>query len=74
MATFTVYEAQDGWRWRLTANNGRIIADCGEAYESERNAVRAARRTKELAPGAPVRGVDGTRLDESRAGSTADVF
>jgi len=38
-----------------------------------RNAVRAARRTKELAPGAPVRGLDG-RLDESRAGSTADVF
>lgn len=27
-----VYWAKDGWRWRLTAPNGKIIADSGESY------------------------------------------
>lgn len=39
-----VYQAVDGWRWRLKANNGRIVADSGEAYASRPNAIRAARR------------------------------
>lgn len=29
---FHIYKARDGWRWRLVARNGRIIADSGEAY------------------------------------------
>lgn len=37
-----VYEAKDGWRWRMKARNGRIVADSAEAYVSERNAHRAA--------------------------------
>ncbi len=37
-----VYEAKDGWRWRMKAKNGRIIADSGEAYSSRRGAERAA--------------------------------
>ncbi len=28
-----VYEGKDGWRWRIVAANGRILADSGEAYE-----------------------------------------
>lgn len=39
-----VYEARDGWRWRLKATNGRIIADSGEAYtrfSGVRRAVKA---------------------------------
>lgn len=39
-----VYEAADGWRWRLKAFNGRIVADSGEAYVTQANAKRAARR------------------------------
>lgn len=31
-AKATVYKAKDGYRWRLTASNGRILADSGEAY------------------------------------------
>lgn len=27
-----VYKAADGYRWRAVANNGRIVADGGEAY------------------------------------------
>lgn len=28
-----IYEAKDGWRWRLWARNGRVIAESGEAYK-----------------------------------------
>lgn len=38
---FEVYNARDGWRWRLRARNGRIIAT-GESHTRERDALRAA--------------------------------
>jgi hypothetical protein len=46
--TLTVYQARDGWRWRLKAANGRIVADSGEAYSTKANARRASKRL--LAP------------------------
>jgi uncharacterized protein YegP (UPF0339 family) len=42
---FVVYEAKDGWRWRLVAANGRIIADSGEAYTRKHGAQRAVTTT-----------------------------
>lgn len=42
--TITVYEASDGWRWRLKASNGRQVAASGEAFASRANALRAANR------------------------------
>ena len=30
-----IYKAKDGWRWRLWARNGRIVAESGEAYRSK---------------------------------------
>ncbi len=30
------------WRWRMKAPNGRIVADSGQAYSSQRAALRAA--------------------------------
>ena len=38
---FEVYKARDGWRWRLRARNGRIIAQ-GESHTRKRDAERAA--------------------------------
>ena len=38
---FEVYRSRDGWRWRLRARNGRIIA-VGESHTRERDALRAA--------------------------------
>ncbi len=29
---FEIYRSGTGWRWRLVASNGRIIATAGEAY------------------------------------------
>lgn len=37
---FEVYEAEDGWRWRLRAGNGEPIAS-GEAYQSKRALLHA---------------------------------
>lgn len=78
MLRFEVYKDRGGyWRWKLIANNGKLIADSGEGYASEYNAVRAAARTKELAPQAPVKRPDGTTLREAKmteAGYSADPF
>ncbi len=38
--TVEFYKAEDGYRWRLRASNGRIVAQ-GEAHTSRRDAVRA---------------------------------
>ncbi len=38
---FEVYQSQDGWRWRLVAANGRIVAT-GEAHTRKQDAARAA--------------------------------
>ena len=38
---FDVYQAKDGWRWRLLAGNNKVIAS-GEAHSRERDAWRAA--------------------------------
>lgn len=37
-----------GWRWRLRASNGRIIADSAEAYTNKAAAIRASERLLEL--------------------------
>lgn len=39
---FEVYPAADGWRWRLKASNGRIVAT-GEAHPRKADAERATR-------------------------------
>jgi uncharacterized protein YegP (UPF0339 family) len=44
---FDIYEAKDGWRWRIIATNGKIIAESGEAYSTKSNAKRAAHRLHE---------------------------
>ena len=42
-ARMWVYQAKDGWRWRLKAQNGNIISDSGQAYANKRNATDAAK-------------------------------
>jgi hypothetical protein len=37
---FDVYRAKDGWRWRLFARNGRVIAESGEAYKRKAGAIK----------------------------------
>jgi uncharacterized protein len=55
------HKYQDGsneWRWRLVADNGKIIADSGEGYTTERNCDHGIDLVK-AAAGAPIiRGLD----------------
>jgi len=37
-------DAGGGWRWRMVASNGRIVADGSEGYQSKAGALRAARK------------------------------
>ena len=37
-----VYQAKDGWWWRMKSRNGLVVADSGQSYRSERHARRAA--------------------------------
>lgn len=49
MAKFTFFVDKAGYdRWRLFAGNGEQVA-ASEAYVSRANAVRSAKRVKELA-------------------------
>ncbi len=43
---FVVYEAADGFRWRLLAANSRLIAEGGEAYTRRSDAHRAVKAVK----------------------------
>ena len=51
---FHVYRAADGWRWRLVAENGRIIADSAEAYLERRDAEHGIQLIRDGAPTALV--------------------
>lgn len=50
---FQVYPAADGYRWRLRATNGRIIAESGEAYVRKQGAEKAVDRVIEACGGKP---------------------
>lgn len=39
------HKAKDGWRWRLRARNGRIVAESGEAYSNRRKLRRGLNTT-----------------------------
>lgn len=54
MGKFTFFVDSAGyWRWRLIARNGEKVA-ASEAYASRSNAVRSARRVKDIASFADV--------------------
>lgn len=54
---FNVYEAEDGWRWRLFAANGKIVADSGEAFAKRPTEKTLALIAGTFAKAAYVRGL-----------------
>ncbi len=67
---FEVFRARPGmlrrtqWRWRLRADNSRIIASSGEGYNNRSDALYAIHLIKKDAAGAPIKGVDLDRPDQ----------
>jgi uncharacterized protein YegP (UPF0339 family) len=54
MIRFVIYRARDGFRWRLLAANNFIVAESGEAYDTEYGVRRAVDWVKLNAPQAPI--------------------
>lgn len=52
-AKFELYEAKDGWRFRLKAGNGEVVAT-SEAYSSKDGAVKGCEAVKRAAAEAEV--------------------
>lgn len=53
MAKFTIYKANNyEFRWRLRANNGKIIADSGEGYTNKNDCIYGINFVKQYAPSA----------------------
>lgn len=48
MARWEIWKAKDGWRWRLKAANGRIVAESGEAYTRKGDARKAMWRWPQI--------------------------
>ena len=54
---FEVYEAADGWRFRLRAGNGEPIAS-GEAYKNRRDAIHAIALIESVTTDTPIETLD----------------
>jgi uncharacterized protein YegP (UPF0339 family) len=52
-AKFEIYEAKDGWRFRLKAGNGEVVAT-GESYSSRAAAVQGTEAVRRAAADAEV--------------------
>lgn len=54
-ALFDIYQDRaGGWRWRLKAENGQIVADSAESYTREADAERAVESTLKAAAQAAI--------------------
>jgi uncharacterized protein len=54
-AEFELYQDAAGeYRWRLQADNNKIIADSGEGYERKSGAEDGIADVKAIAPNAPI--------------------
>lgn len=42
--TWEIYYATDGWRWRRTAANGRIVGSATQGYSNKQDCIDNARR------------------------------
>ncbi|HEX8226308.1 MAG TPA: DUF1508 domain-containing protein [Candidatus Saccharimonadales bacterium] len=57
MSKFEVYKSKNGYRWRLKAGNGEVVAT-GEEYSSKASAVKGCASVTKAANDAEVVEVD----------------
>jgi uncharacterized protein YegP (UPF0339 family) len=53
MAKFEVYKSKNGYRWRLKAGNGEVVAT-GEEYSTKDGAVKGCESVARAANGADI--------------------
>ena len=55
MAKFEAYKDRvSNYRWRLRANNGRVVSDSAEGYVNKSDCLAGIAIVKAEAPGAPI--------------------
>lgn len=42
--TWEIYYGSDGWRWRCTASNGRIVGASTQGYSNQSDCIDNAKR------------------------------
>ena len=53
---FELYrDKKDEWRWRLVAENGKIVADSAEGYKNKSDCVHEIYKIKEAARASGIR-------------------
>jgi len=57
MSKFEVYETKNGYRWRLKAGNGEVVAT-GEEYDSKAGAKKGCEAVQRAAADADIVEVD----------------
>ncbi len=61
---FVVYRDQAGeWRWKLFAENSKIIADSSEGYRNKADAIIGARLVSSISSGAQIWNYDDQRWE-----------
>ena len=53
MSKFEIYESKNGYRWRLKAGNGEVVAT-GEEYDSKAGAKKGCESVKRAAADAEI--------------------
>ena len=43
--TWEIYSGNDGWRWRRTASNGKIVGAATQGYSNRQDCIDNARRS-----------------------------
>lgn len=51
---FELYKSKNGWRFRLRARNGRIVANSGESYRRRVDAMKAVTLVMETTLATPI--------------------
>ena len=69
-AAFRLYDTEDGsWRWMLVREDGGVVADGGDDFETRNGAEESVNQFKEYAPDAEPLTVDGAAFDYIRDGN-----
>ena len=51
---FEIYQDKGGgWRWRLRATNGQLLANGGEAFASKSNVIRSLESVRKAVAASP---------------------
>lgn len=58
---FELYKSRNGWRFRLRARNGKIVANAGESYKRRIDCMKAVALVMETTLATPIAQIERAR-------------